>query len=437
MALGLGLAGGFAAGLYALGALAFGWPAAGYAPLVQAHGQIQTLGLTGLLIVGVGGILLPGFWRVKLAHPGAVPLGGGLVSIGLLTQLIGQPLVAGPARMALLLVAAVLPIVGFAWAGQELARPRLRRASQPATARLPQPAPGRTPGPAAGIPARPAPWELLLLLGAAALVTALVLRALFLLDLAQSGLPASYGVLHQLTVALEIEGFLLAATIGVQLRLLPSLARTRPVTGWPEWLGLGLLALAVLARVVGLAVPLPPLVEVATWLTAGAVLALFWATGLGRAGLGRTVEAPATLLPGRTRQVLRVAWAGLIVGELGRATGLLTPDGATHAFTSVYLMPLVLVVGLRMLPRVSAYPVRFPRLSGALIWAGVLGGILRAFGSLVAGPAGWQLAWAGGSVLTLALLVFAALVWSPWGVPTGAPRTPEVIAAYKAQPPRQ
>src|SRR5215211_5303385 len=102
----------FAAGLYALGGPAFGWPATGYAPLVQAHGQIQTLGLAGLLILGVGGILLPGFWRVRLSHPGAVPLGGGLVSLGLLAQLIGQPLVPGPARVALLLVAALVPIVG-------------------------------------------------------------------------------------------------------------------------------------------------------------------------------------------------------------------------------------------------------------------------------------------------------------------------------------
>src|SRR5215218_8087285 len=113
MALGLGLAGGFAAGLYALGALAFGWPAASYASLVQAHGQVQTLGLAGLLIVGVGGILLPGFWRVKLTHPGAVPLGAGLVSLGLLAQLIGQPLAPGMGRPALLVVAALLPIMGF------------------------------------------------------------------------------------------------------------------------------------------------------------------------------------------------------------------------------------------------------------------------------------------------------------------------------------
>jgi hypothetical protein len=198
----------------------------------------------------------------------------------------------------------------------------------------------------------------------------------------------------------------------------------------------------VLARVLGLASPLlaPPLIvlsDVGNWLLAGAVLALFWATGLGRPGLGRTVQAAATLLPVRTRQVLRVTWGALIVGEIGRALGLLGSDPATHAFATAYLMPLVLVVGLRMLPRVSAYPVRFPKLCGALIWAGVLGGLLRAFGVVLTGTVGWQVAWLGGSLLTLALLVFAALAWSPWGVPTGVPRTPEVIAAYRAQTPRR
>jgi hypothetical protein len=460
VALGLGLGAGFVAGLYALGGLAWGWPAASYAPLVQAHGQVQTLGLAGLLILGVGGILLPGFWRVKLTRPGAIPLGGGVAGLGLLMQVIGQPLAPSAVRTGLLLLAAVLPIVGFGWGGAALVWPRVRRASGPATGRPPAPgratsrpagqSAGSTAAPAAGATAAPAAgttgglaaWETLALLGALSLVAALVLRALVLVDLALSGLPASYGLDHQILVLLEIDGFLLAATTGIQLRLLPSLARTRPVTGRPEYLGIGLLALGLLARAAGLASTgvapsLAALNDAGTWLIALAVVALFWATGLGRRGLPRTVLAPATLLPGRTRQVLRVTWGALIVGELGRALGLLGPDLATHAFTAAYLMPLVLVVGLRMLPRVSAYPVRFPKLCGTLIWAGVLGGLLRAFGELVAGPPGWQLAWLGGSLLTLALLVFAALVWSPWGVPTGAPRTPEVVAAYRAQTPRR
>jgi hypothetical protein len=454
VALGLGLGAGFVAGLYALGALAWGWPGASYAPLVQAHGQVQTLGLAGLLILGVGGILLPGFWRVRLTRPGAIPLGGTVAGLGLLAQVIGQPLSPGMGRTMLLLAAAVLPILGFGWGGAALVWPRVRRASQPASGRPPTSVQGRVPGsghgqtpgaaagPAAGPASGLATWELLTLLGAISLVAALLLRAAILLGLAWSGLPASYGVDHQILVTLEIDGFLLAATTGIQLRLLPSLARTRPIAGWPEYVGSGLLGLGVLARVLGLAlttmVPaLAVLTDVGNWLLAGAVLALFWATGLGRPGLARTVMAPATLLPGRTRHVLRVTWAALIVGEIGRALGLLGPDPATHAFTTAYLMPLVLVVGLRMLPRVSAYPVRFPKLCGALIWAGVLGGLPRAFGGVLAGTAGWQLAWLGGSLLTLALLVFAALAWSPWGVPTGAPRTPEVIAAYRAQTPRR
>jgi hypothetical protein len=402
MALGLGLVGGFAVGLYALGGPAFGWPAGRYLALVQAHGQVQTLGLAGLLILGVGALLLPGFWRAKVSRPPVISYGGGLIGLGLFAQLIGQPLDSGAVRQLLLALAAVLPLAGFLWAGSELAGVRLRQRN------------------------RPAPWELLLALAGCSLIGALLLRAALLLDLAGTGAPAGFGPLHQALIALELDGFLLAATLGVQLRLLPSLARARPVPGPVEWVGIMALAVAVAARLAGINSGLPALVEVANWLAAAATLALFWATGLWRGGIAPTVQAPATLLPGRTRWVLRAAWAGLLVGAFGRAAGLLSADAATHAFTSVYLVPLILVVGIRMLPRVSAYPIRFPKLCGVLVWAGLLGGVLRASGPLVGSPAGWQLAWLGGSVMTAVVVAFALLAWSPWGVPTGVPREPEV-----------
>lgn len=402
IALGLGLFGGFVTGLYALGVPAFGWPAGMYGPLVQAHGQIQMLGFAGLLIVGVGGLLLPGFWRAKLANPGALSTAGWLVGIGLLAQLLGQPWDMGIVRALLLVVAAVLPPLGFLWAGRHLLSARPKSAG------------------------RPAPWEQLLLLAAASMLGALLLRAVSLLTLAANGLPADYGVTHQLLLALELDGFLLAATIGVQLRLLPPLARTRPVTGWVQAVGISALSLALIARTLGLGLVLPEVTVVGNWLSVLAVLALFWSTGLGRHGIPPTVQAAATLLPGRTRVVLRAAWAGLLVSVLGRATGLLPADSVTHAFTTVYLVPLILVVGIRMLPRVSAYPIRFPTLCGALILAGLAGGVLRAAGSVVGGPLGAQIGWLGGGVLTTALLIFVALAWSPWGVPTGVPRTPEV-----------
>jgi hypothetical protein len=136
--------------------------------------------------------------------------------------------------------------------------------------------------------------------------------------------------------------------------------------------------------------------------------------------------AAATRLPARTRWVLRVAWVGLLVGVAGRAGGLLAEDAARHAFTSVYLVPLMLVVGVRMLPRVSAYPIRFPRLTGALVWAAVLGGTLRAFAALADPTLGWPLAWTGGLLLATVVLIFALLAWSPWGVPRPVPREPEV-----------
>ena len=157
-----------------------------------------------------------------------------------------------------------------------------------------------------------------------------------------------------------------------------------------------------------------------------AALAIFCGTGLWRPGLAPTVQAPATLLPGRTRRVLRVAWAGLLVRHARPGDGTAPADATTHAFTSAYLVPLILVVGIRMLPRVSAYPIRFPGLCGALVWCGLVGGVLRAFGGTLGSPFGWQLAWLGGCLVTLTVLVFATLAWSPWGVPTGVPRVPEV-----------
>ena len=131
LALGLGLVGGFAVGLYALGGPAFGWPAGRYLALVQAHGQVQTLGLAGLLILGVGALLLPAFWRAKLGRPRVISYGGGLVGVGLLAQLIGQPLDPGLVRAPLLVLGAVLPPLGFVWAGSELLRPRLQRPGPP------------------------------------------------------------------------------------------------------------------------------------------------------------------------------------------------------------------------------------------------------------------------------------------------------------------
>ena len=405
MALGLGVFGGFVIGLYALGGLAFAWPVARYAALVQAHGQVQTLGLAGLLILGVGALLLPGFWRAKLQRPQVISYGGGLAGLGLGLQLVGQPLDPGPARQILLALAAVLPLAGFLWAGSELARLRI------------------------GQRRRPAAWEMLLLVAGASLIGALLVRALYLAELLRTGLPASYGALHKALVVLELHGFVLGATIAVQLRLLPSLARTRPVTGWIEYVGMMTLTTAVLVHVAAAGAGLLALTPAGEWLEAVAVLALFCATGLWRSGVAPTVQAPATLLPGRTRQVLRGTWGALLVAVVGKAAGLLSGDAATHALTSAYLVPLILVVGIRMLPRVSAYPIRFPRFCGGLVWCGLAGGVLRAFGGTIGVPVGWQLAWLGGCLVTLAVLIFAALAWSPWGVPTGVPRVPEVTRA--------
>src|SRR4029079_12958449 len=102
-------------------------------------------------------------------------------------------------------------------------------------------------------------------------------------------------------------GFIFPATVAIQLRLLPTLARTRPVNRWAAPCGIVALVLAVCGRLAGIGLDVPPFASAALWLQSVGLGALFWATGLWRAGLAPTMQAPATVLPGRTRQVLRVA----------------------------------------------------------------------------------------------------------------------------------
>ena len=185
------------------------------------------------------------------------------------------------------------------------------------------------------------------------------------------------------------------------------------MTGWVEQLGIGHWSLALIVRLVGLGARLPRLVERRQLAGSGRGDRTVLGHGPGRAGPradgAGSGDAPAgPHAPGAARGLGRPACWPRLVGQ--RACS--PPTRRRTRSPRVYLVPLILVVGIRMLPRVSAYPIRFPKLCGALVWAGLLGGVLRAFGGLFGSPVGWQLAWLGGSVVTLAVahLLGACLV---------------------------
>ena len=52
-------------------------------------------------------------------------------------------------------------------------------------------------------PSRPAAWEILLALAGCSLVTGLLVRVVYLLDLLLTGVPASLGPTHQALIVLE------------------------------------------------------------------------------------------------------------------------------------------------------------------------------------------------------------------------------------------
>src|SRR6185295_3033438 len=67
-------------------------------PLVQVHGQVQTLGFAGLFIFAVGTILFPRFLGVPSWNAGRAARGGLLLAAGVTLRALSQPLEPSPFR---------------------------------------------------------------------------------------------------------------------------------------------------------------------------------------------------------------------------------------------------------------------------------------------------------------------------------------------------
>ena len=90
--LALALVAGFSIGLYLVLGFAFGLPLTPGTPaLMQAHGQVQSLGFIALFILAVGVQLFPRFHANRLDRPGQVSLGGLLLALGVALRVIAQP----------------------------------------------------------------------------------------------------------------------------------------------------------------------------------------------------------------------------------------------------------------------------------------------------------------------------------------------------------
>lgn len=385
--------------------ISIGWP-----QLAQAHGQIQTLGFVLVFITAVGLQLFPRFLGAPLTQPHRATLGATIITVSLVARLIGQPLSAGAARTALLVVAAIGVPVGALTAGSTF-HGLGRRSVQPAS------------GAAAG-------WRRFILVGGLSLGSALVLFVAAGLALAFGDLVVNQKV-DEALIHLELAGFATCLVFGVSSRIFGRffLLKTHPAfDGWVPRLalgwGVGLLlvtvgwiipsAVGVLSRVVG---ALLELVVACTW--------------LGLVGLFAPPTRPSgtPYVTNPTRRWVRFAFAFLLFGLaldaalfVREAVFSMPPSitelsAARHAIGQGFLLVMMVSMAARLLPIYSADVLKRRWLIELIADTLLLGAFIRVVAEAIGGydTITGALIALGGTVTILAFIVFAAGMWSSLG----------------------
>jgi uncharacterized protein involved in response to NO len=361
-AIALALTGGFGLGAALFGASALHiplgrwWPAA-----AQAHGHLQLVGWTGLLVLGVGFHFLPRLRGAPLAHPGRARAVLWLLLVGLALRGLAQPTLAAigtaPAAGALratLLAAAVLELLGATLALDVLAR----------TLRGGPPLAGRS-GLRAVMPlfgmAFAAFW----------LALAVNLWGVVAALRASNALVASQ--IDRAGTLLALYGFLVPVGVAMSARLFPLYFRTPPPR--QRWLqgGLGCVGVGLGARLLGTLGALPG-VAILGQLALALGLILFIGA-LGIFARHRPLPRQPTRLvadPAYWHALTAYLWlvgtAGLLLWRVCAAidTRLAPPSGdaEVHALGAGFLTLLILGVGPRLLSGFARRPVRHE----ALLW---------------------------------------------------------------------
>lgn len=363
------------------------WPA-----LIQAHGNAQLFGWTGLFVIGIALHSLPRMLQRPAPSSGRAAGIFGSILTGLLLGLVAQPLAAQPLFGALFVVSAFLQ-----WAGVTLFAAYLVRI--------------------VGRP-REAYHALILAgtvwfwLGASAHVGLAVLAGHSGDGIPPAPLNAAY--LHAMTW-----GFLLSYVLAYSLRLLPAFTGMAPAASRPAWAALGLLvagtALEVGARAAGAAA----LSFTAALLTAGGVGAALWALKLGSPALTEgDREAGWLVCFARAAYTSLVLATVILVGlRAAEAFGSVPPlrhhafGGASrHALTVGFISLMMVGVAWRILPIFSGAARPHPALLPAVFGLLVTGNLLRVGGQMASSL--WGGGWYGvmgisGWLETLGVALFA------------------------------
>jgi uncharacterized protein involved in response to NO len=404
----LGTVAGFGLGFVLLLPVAFRLPVAlPWLPLVQVHGQVQTLGFAALFIFAVGTILFPRFLGVPGWNASRATRGGLLLAAGVTLRTLSQPLEPSTLRSTLLLLSGPLTLLGPLLFMSALVQ-GCRRSVQPF-----------------------ALWNLALGIGFISLVLGLLLNIWAVARLALEGLSTVPLSLDEAIVTLEIRGFLVGVGLAVSLKVFPQFLILRParpiVLVWalPGYaVGLSLQTLGWLLLEVD---PTQRSLAAAGRAT-GDLLALAALTGFV---LALRLYEPAARESGRpeltnpTRLWFRLAYAWLVGATLlsawlslrellgGAAASFTELSAARHALTMGFLMVLLVGMATRILPGYSGWALVRPRFLALMIGLLLLGALVRVGGELAGGYSGiyGPLTGLGGTIGTVGFLLFAASLW--------------------------
>lgn len=365
----------------------------GWAALIQAHGNAQLFGWTGLFVIGIALHSLPRMLQRPAPAPAAARAIFALVLGGLLAGLVAQPL-AAQGRLPFLFPAAMaaqaLGVTLFALAVASL----LRRPREPYAAFV-----------AAGTL-----WFWLGALGRFAL-SLLAVRS-------GTGLPPA--AMNEAYLHTMSWGFLTCYVAGYSLRLLPVFVGLPPVRSAAAWTAIFFLNAGAAAEVAARWSEQALLSLAALVVTAAGVAALLLSLGLGGAQLEEG-DAEARWL----RRFARAAYGWLVVASVLllvlRAWQALGPvsmlhvhalGGASrHALTVGFVSLMIVGVAWRILPLFSGAPRPRPALVAAVFGLLVTGCALRVGGQVAAGFWGgaWYAAMGISGWLELAAITFFAL----------------------------
>ncbi|MBI3910871.1 MAG: DUF1858 domain-containing protein [Armatimonadetes bacterium] len=364
------------------------WPA-----LIQAHGNAQLFGWTGLFVIGIASHSLPRMLQRPAPSPGLAGAIWALILSGLTLGLVAQPLAAQAGFARLFVISAALQWLGVTlFGGYVLAT--LRRPREP--------------------------WAGFLLAGTLWFwlgATGRLWLSAFAVAAGNLTPPAAGNAayLHLMTW-----GFLLSYVLGYNLRLLPAflgLPASRPRPAWAALLFLTLgAAVEVPARLANLA-------DLSAGATAMTLLGLacfvvalpLWSPKLSSgdaeaAWLARFVHTAYAWLA-----VAAVVLIGLRIGEALRPVSLLHAHafgGASrHAFTVGFVSLMIVGLAWRILPIFSGAPRTHPALVPVVYGLLFTGNTLRVGGQMAAGL--WGGSWyavmgASGWLELAAVSLFAA-----------------------------